>query len=623
MPLMSLKNIYYSVSEFPMLDHIQLDVEPKERIALIGRNGEGKSTLLKMINNDIQPESGDIIRPSYLKVSRLSQDLPPADDLTVFEFVAKGLKNLSSLLIDYHALTQETVHDDAWYNQLHVLQEAIELQNGWQIHEKINQICELLKLPKNKKMSELSGGWRRRVALAQALVQEPDILLLDEPTNHLDIEAIESLEAMLLNYPNTLIFITHDRALLKKLATRIIELDRGKLTSFPANYDDYVERKEKMLAEEERHNALFDKKLSEEEAWLRQGVKARRTRNEGRVRALKALREERKLRRTRKDKPEFDANIAQTAGKMIIQAQHISFGYIKDKPLVRDFSFNIQRGDKIAVAGVNGAGKTTLIKLLLGYLKPTTGSIKHSPTMQVAFFDQNREQIKDDETVMANVAQGDDFIEIGNQRKHVIGYLGDFLFSPAKCRSLARTLSGGEKNRLMLAKLFSRPANVLVLDEPTNDLDIESLDVLENLLLNFNGTVIMISHDRAFIDNVATHCIVFEKNKKISIHFGGYSDWRENQEDEVKPRSKESKTKTPVKPTADKKKLSFNEQRELTELPAKIEKLEKEMNRLQNAMCQSDFYNQPKEEVLATQQKLAKIEGDLQEAYARWELLDN
>lgn len=620
---MSLKNIYYSVSEFPMLDHVQLDVDAKERIALIGRNGEGKSTLLKIIANEISAESGDIIQPSYLKVARLSQDLPPSEPITVFEFVAHGLRNLSSLLIRYHDLTQETNHNDAWYKELHDVQAEIELQNGWQIHERITQICEQLKLPQNKKMSELSGGWRRRVALAQALVQEPDILLLDEPTNHLDIEAIESLETMLLNYPNTLIFITHDRALLKKIATRIVELDRGKLTSFPANYDEYIARKEKMLADEERQNALFDKKLSEEEAWIRQGIKARRTRNEGRVRALKALREERKLRRTRKDKPEFEVNTAQTGGKMIIQAQHLTFGYIKDRPLVQDFSFNIQRGDKIAIVGVNGAGKTTLIKLLLGQIKPQSGTIKHSPTMQVAFFDQNREQIKDDETVMANVASGDDFIEIHQQRKHVIGYLGDFLFSPKKCRALAGTLSGGEKNRLMLAKLFARPANVLVLDEPTNDLDIESLDVLENILLNFSGTVIMISHDRAFIDNVATHCIVFEKNRRISIHFGGYTDWQQNVEAEKAP-SKESKPKAVVKKeVSEKKKLSFNEQRELTELPAKIEKLETALKKLQDEMCQPDFFNQAKDAILAKQQEVAKIEEALNKAYQRWEILDS
>lgn len=629
MSILTLKNIYFSVGVFPLLDYVNFEIQAKERIALIGRNGEGKSTLLRILSQVIQPDSGEIQKPPYLRISRLAQELPPAEDITVYEAVAQGLAELSGLLVRYHQLIEQTEgHDDAWMNQVNELQQRIEQLDGWQVQQRIDRVIQDLTLPANKKMSALSGGWRRRVALAQALVQEPDILLLDEPTNHLDLTAIQWLEKMLLNYPKTIIFITHDRALLRKLATRIVELDRGKLTSYPPDYDTYLERKEQALLEEERHNALFDKKLSDEEQWIRQGIKARRTRNEGRVRALKALREERALRRTIKQKPKFEINDPVTSGKMVIQAEGVTFGYDNRPPLIRDFSFNIQRGDKIAIVGQNGSGKTTLIKLLLGLLQPTSGNIKHSPTNQIAFFDQNREQLEKEHTVMANVAEGDDFIEIQGKKKHVIGYLGDFLFSPAKCRMNVSTLSGGEQNRLMLAKLFARPANVLVLDEPTNDLDIESLDVLENLLLNFQGTVIIISHDREFIDNIATHCIAFESGNKISINVGGYSDWLARQEEtEGKSKPKEKKETKNVAPaaasTTNTKKLSYKEQQELKSLPQAIEKLEKEVQQLESLMSESSFYAKSKEDIQTTGQKLSQLKQDLEEAYARWEILDS
>lgn len=625
--MFTLKNIYYSVGEFPLLDHVNLEIQPKERIALIGRNGEGKSTLFKILSQSISPEAGEIIKPAYLRVSILAQELPPATDATVYETVAQGLKELSDLLVQYHHLTLQTEgHDEAWLNQVNDLQHRIEQMDGWKVQQRIERVIQDLTLPSETKMSDLSGGWRRRVALAQALVQEPDILLLDEPTNHLDLTAIQWLEKMLLNYAKTIIFITHDRALLRKVATKIIELDRGKLTVYPADYDVYLTRKEQFLAEEERHNALFDKKLSEEEQWLRQGVKARRTRNEGRVRALKALREERSQRRVLKDKPKFEVNDPSAQGKMIIQAQNISFEYEKGKPLVQDFSFNIQRGDKIAIIGSNGAGKTTLMKLLLGFLQPTSGTIKHSPTNQIAFFDQNREHLNKEDTVMANVAEGDDFIEIQGKKKHVIGYLGDFLFSPVKCRSLARVLSGGEQNRLLLAKLFAKPANVLVLDEPTNDLDIESLDVLEDLLLHYPGTVIIISHDREFIDNIATHSIAFEDNGKLSVNVGGYSDWLERQMPPAAAKKrKNTSAKTPPRENTpvEKKKLSFEEQKELKMLPDKIEKLEGEKQKIETIMGENDFYAQPVEKVREVNDKLTRIQEDLKKAYARWDELDS
>ncbi len=629
--MLTLKNIYFSVGQFPLLDHVNFEIQSKERIALIGRNGEGKSTLFRILSQVIPPDSGEIIKQSFLRVSRLAQELPPSEDITVYEAVAMGLADLSNLLVGYHKLiSQVDGHDEAWMNQVQELQEQIEQRDGWLIQQRIDRVIHDLTLPEDKKMSDLSGGWRRRVALAQALVQEPDILLLDEPTNHLDLTAIEWLEKMLLNYPKTIIFITHDRALLRKLATRIVELDRGKLTSYPPDYDTYLARKEQALLEEERHNALFDKKLSDEEVWIRQGVKARRTRNEGRVRALKALREERTLRRTIKDKPKFEVNDPVSGGKMVIQAKNVSFGYTPDKLLIKDFTFNIQRGDKIAIVGQNGTGKTTLVKLLIDQLQPTQGTIKHSPVNQIAFFDQNREHINPEETVMANVAEGDDSIEIQGKKKHVIGYLGDFLFSPAKCRMLARTLSGGEQNRLMLAKLFARPANVLVLDEPTNDLDIESLDVLETLLLNYPGTVIIISHDREFIDNIATHTIAFDTDGSISIDVGGYSDWIERQSSTPKksnkPENKKPKeTKNSVvesDKSSSKKKLSYQEQKELASMPALIEKMENEIKQLEMIVCEPDFYSKSKEAILETNNKLAKLKDDLTKAYARWEELD-
>ncbi len=626
MPVLTLKNIYYSVGQFPLLDHVNMDFEAKERIALIGRNGEGKSTLLKIIAGQLIADEGEIQKQNFVKVSMLSQDLPQVSDATVFEFVAQGLSSLSAVLIEYHHLLAQTEnHDDAWMSSVNRLQQEIDQHNGWQIQQRIERVVQDLSLPQDKKMSELSGGWRRRVALAQALVQEPDILLLDEPTNHLDLNAIEWLEKMLLNYQKTIIFITHDRALLRKLATRIIELDRGKLTSYPPDYDLYLTRKEEALVAEERANALFDKKLSDEEVWIRQGIKARRTRNEGRVRALKALREERKLRRTIKDKPKFEVNDPISGGKMVIQANQISFGYTQDKLLVNDFSFNIQRGDKIAIIGPNGSGKTTLLKLLIGQLKPTRGQVKPSPVNQIAFFDQNREQLNPDEMVMYNVAQGDDTIEIQGKKKHVIGYLGDFLFSPNKCRAITRTLSGGEQNRLMLAKLFARPANVLVLDEPTNDLDIESLDVLENLLLNYQGTVIIISHDREFIDNIATHCIAFEEDNTISINVGGYSDWLDRAKNtktlSFKPKGVGGPKEKPAQ-EGSKQKLSYNEQKELAELPAKIEKLESQIHEIEALMYSFDFYNQPKEAIAKTTEQLDELKKALTQAYARWEALE-
>lgn len=626
MALLTLKNIYYSIGQFPLLDYVNFEINPRERIALIGRNGEGKSTLLKIISQQLLPDSGEVQKLAPIRVARLAQELPAAEGVTIYEAVAAGLQELSDLLIQYHHLSHQTDgHDEAWMNQLHQTQEKIDTLGGWDLQLKVDKTLQALSLPADTLLSSLSGGWLRRVALAQALVQEPDILLLDEPTNHLDLAAIRWLEEWLLNYPKTVLFITHDRMLLRKIATKIVELDRGKLTVFPPDYDEYLSRKAQLLIEEERHNALFDKKLSEEEQWIRQGVKARRTRNEGRVRALEALRAARQQRRVLKDKPSFETNDPNTAGKTVIQAKNITFGYDHNTPLIKDFNFTIQRGDKIAIVGPNGAGKTTLLKILLGEIEADSGTIKHSPTNQIAFFDQHRAQLDPEQSVMDNVAQGDDHIDVQGKRKHVISYLGDFLFSPNKCRMKANTLSGGEQNRLMLAKLFAKTANVLVLDEPTNDLDIDSLDVLENLLLNYAGTVIIISHDREFINNIATHCIVFEPGK-VTIHVGGLNESpviTEKSEKSEKSNKSNKPNKTDKQSEKNKKPaLSYKEQQSLAAYPLLIEKLETDIKQLEDKICSPEFHDLPKEKIQGHYQELEALKTQLAQNYSDWEALE-
>lgn len=628
MPLLTLREIEYSVGPMPLLDKVDFTIEPKERIALIGRNGEGKSTLMKIIAGRLVAQSGDIHKLNTVNVALLAQELPPGDDKTVYQVVASGLQKLADLLVKYHDLIHETEHTEAWMNELNRVQEQIEALEGWTAHQKIEKALQELELSPDVPMSSLSGGWRRKVALAQAFVQEPEILLLDEPTNHLDLEAIGWLEKRLYHYPKTLMFITHDRALLRKLATRIIDLDRGKITSYPADYETYLDRKEKALLDEDKANQLFDKRLAEEEKWIRQGVKARRTRNEGRVRALESLREERSQRRNRQDKATFEAHEVKKHGKTVIQAEGVTFGYELDKPVIQDFTFTIQRSDKIAIVGHNGSGKTTLVKLLLEKLTPNEGFVKHSPTNQIAFFDQTRESLNPEQTLIDNVAEGDDFIEFNGKRKHVIGYLGDFLFSPKKCHNLVKTLSGGEQNRLMLARLFARPANVYVLDEPTNDLDIETLEILETFLLSSQSTVIVISHDREFIDNIATHTIGFEHDGSLSINVGGYSDWMAKKVSKSKDKS-QPKNEKPIEQAAAKlqpkptKKLSYHEQKELEKLPQKIEALEQSIHQIQMQMNAPEFYAQDQVEIKKTTDELQSLEGQLESTLERWQELED
>jgi len=634
MPVLTLEDIHLSIGDTPLLDGIHLNIQPRDKIALVGRNGAGKSTLLRIMAQSESPDSGTI--KSDHKTALLNQSLPAQDEQTVFDFVSSGLYNIGTLLQTYHHLTHDTQaaqQDKAWLNQLQNLQQEIDAKNGWDIQHRIDKIITELNLPADKQLKTLSGGWRRRVDLAKTLINEPDLLLLDEPTNHLDIEAIRWLEDYLVSYPKAIVFITHDRALLKNLANHIVEIDRGQLYSYTCNYCTYLQRKAKR--EEDENTALkkLDQKLSEEEAWLRQGVKARRKRNQGRLRDLISLRETRQAHQGQQKKPTFEANQVGRSNKVILEAESISFAYENQPTIIKDFSLVLQRKEKVAIIGPNGAGKTTLINLLIGKLPPSTGKIHHSPTNQVAYFDQKRETLNPESSLVDNVAEGDDFVEINGTRKHIVGYLGDFLFSPKKARAKARSLSGGEQNRLLLAKLFAKPANILVLDEPTNDLDLESLELLESLLLEYAGTVLIISHDREFIDNVATHYIAYDQNGRLNVGVGGYSDWHQREQHLQKnnaeknislDKPKAASKKVPVQPSssAKPKKLSYNEQRELESLPRQIEQLEAEIENLHTIMQQPDFYQRPPSEMKATHEQVAKAQEQLEHCYARWEALE-
>ena len=631
MAIVRLEDISLSIGTFPLLDRVTFQIEPMARIALIGRNGEGKSTLLRIIAGQEAPDSGVIHKDAHCDIALLLQTLLPDNEKTVYEAVAEGLLDLSDLIKKYHHYTLKkdvNISDERWLNRVSSLQNEIEQKNGWLLQQRIERIITELNLPAETLMSSLSGGWRRRVGLAQVLVRQPDLLLLDEPTNHLDLETIQWLEQTLLNYPKAILFITHDRALLRKIATGILELDRGHCQSFGPDYDEYLKRKYKLLEDETKQNIEFDKKLAKEEVWIRQGIKARRTRNEGRVRALEALRRERTQRQEQRKKPSFSINEMVTKGKVAFEIDKVTFQYEPNKPLIDNFSHVIQKGDKIALVGPNGIGKSTLVNILMGNILPQTGNIKPSPTNQIAFFDQNRYQIDGTKTVFENVAKGDDFVEKGGKRQHIIGYLGEFMFSPQKVQSLASALSGGECNRLLLAKLFAKPSNVLVLDEPTNDLDIESLEILETLLLNYAGTVIIISHDREFIDNVATHCFYFEGNGKIGITVGGYNDMLSQMgiiPNTLKPAATPSKQRIGAKERKgheEKKKFGYNELRELSGLPEKIEKLEQEINSVQAKMTDPLYYSQASEILKEDAKKLQNLKDTLKASYERWEALE-
>lgn len=626
MTLIRFDEVSLDFGDEKILSQADFAIEAGERVCLIGRNGAGKSTTLKLITGEVQPEQGEIVRKRGLVVGQLAQALPEGMERRVREVVASGLSAVQGLLDDYQNQSRQ-VMDTEGLRDLEELQQLIDVHGGWSIDQRIDSMLTDLSLPGEKKMSELSGGWRRRVALATALVQKPDLLLLDEPTNHLDIATIKWLENIVYSYDGAVLFITHDRAFLQRLATRIVEIDRGRLTSWPGDYANFLARKEKALEDEATENARFDKKLQQEEVWIRQGIKARRTRNEGRARALKKMREERAQRITREKTARIQIDEADRTGRQVIRAKNVAWRF-DDQPLIENFSIRIMRGDRIGILGNNGVGKTTLIKILLGEVKPQSGTVKHGTNLETGYFDQLRESLDAEKSVLDNVAGGRTHISIGGGEQHAIGYLKGFLFSPKRARMPVKALSGGERNRVILAKLFTRAANLLVLDEPTNDLDMETLEVLEDRLTSFSGTLIVVSHDRQFLDNVVTSCVVFEADGEIREYVGGYSDWlrqgRELAEVDAPLAGRQSRRDAaPRSPARTPSKLSYREQRELDQLPDQIEQLETELAALTEQVSAQGFYSRPQDDVRAVLQHLSEKQSVLDQAMQRWTELDD
>ncbi|SDS13436.1 ATP-binding cassette, subfamily F, uup [Halopseudomonas litoralis] len=634
MALLSFTDVSLAYGLNPLLDKASFQLDRGERVCLIGRNGAGKSSLFRLVSGEQAADEGELWLAPGLKIGQLPQELPEAGDMKVYDVVAAGLDGVGDLLAEYHSLVHGEM-GEAELARLEKVQSRLESKDGWRLNQLVETTLTRLGLPAEKTMSELSGGWRRRVLLAQALVGEPDVLLLDEPTNHLDIHTIAWLEQVLLEFRGAVLFITHDRAFLQALATRIMELDRGQLIDWVGDYRSFLEHKEQQLAAEATANALFDKKLAQEEVWIRQGIKARRTRNEGRVRALKAMREERVRRIERQGKASFQMETADSSGKRVIELDKVSFAWPGQRPLVRNLTTNVLRGDRIGLIGNNGSGKSTLLKLMLGQLEPTSGTIKHGTKLEVAYFDQLRGQLDLEKTVIDNLSEGRDFIEINGAQRHVISYLGDFLFSPERTRTPVKALSGGERARLLLARLFSKPANVLVLDEPTNDLDVETLELLEEVLDGFDGTVLLVSHDRAFLDNVVTSSLVFEGDGNVREYIGGYADWlrqggrieslAEWGDDAAEPAVAAQPTAEPVKaaPAATKVKLSYKLQRELDALPALLEKLEAELQALQQQVSDPQFYLQDHALTAPVVTALENKQAELDQALERWAELED
>ena len=624
MSLISLHNITLSFGGPPILQQINLQIEPGERVCLIGRNGEGKSSLMKLIAGDLKPDSGNIIRQHGLRVARLSQDVALDLNGSVFEVVAGGLGELQKLLTQYHDISMRLSSGggENLLTEMETVQQQLETGGGWQAQQRVETAISRLQLNVDSNFSELSGGMKRRVLLALALVSDPDLLLLDEPTNHLDINAITWLEEFLLNTSISLLFVTHDRMLLRKLATRIIDLDRGCLTSWPGNYDTYLRRKAETLAAEASQRTRFDKKLAQEEIWIRQGIKARRTRNEGRVRDLVEMRKECNARQEIVGRVRMQIQETVPSGKLVAELKGVTFGY-DDKIIIQNFSTTILRGDRVGIIGPNGSGKTTLLRLLLGDLKPQQGSVRLGTNLEPAYFDQLRALLDENDTVINNVGEGNDMLTINGRQRHIIGYLQDFLFAPDRARSPVRILSGGERNRLLLAKLFTKPANILVIDEPTNDLDAETLELLEELLFDYKGTVLLVSHDRAFLDNVVTSTFVFEKEGKVQEYAGGYDDWliqRPAEIAETKP-APGKKIKKKLKP-AGPIKLTFKEARELDSLPQKIEAMETEQQEIYNSMADPSFYQQDSALISQAKVRIEELKQSFAIAYERWEELE-
>lgn len=627
-PLISLENVSLAFGLDVLLDQVKLHILPNERICLIGRNGAGKSSLLKIIEGQQLPDSGTVWRQPGLRLARLAQELPQNIHGTVFEYVAEGLAQTGQLLANYHILTQQLATGSSTdLKKLEQLQQQIDACQGWKFEQEMDSTLKRLSLNPDLKMAELSGGWQRRAALARALVISPDVLLLDEPTNHLDIETIQWLEDQLLTAKVGLVFITHDRALLQRLATRIIELDRGQLTSWPGNYAKFLQHKAELLHAESQQNADFDKKLAQEEKWIRQGIKARRTRNEGRVRALKAMRQERNQRREMQGKVNFNLSDAKKSGQLVIEAKNVTQHFNQQK-IIDHFSLRIMRGDRIGLIGPNGVGKTTLLNILLGKIKPEQGEVNQGTQLEVAYFDQLRASLDLNKTVAENVSPGTDTIIINGRERHIISYLSDFLFTPQRVLTPVKALSGGECNRLLLARLFIQPANLLVLDEPTNDLDIETLELLEELLLQYQGTLLLVSHDRQFIDDVVTSTLFFSGNGVIDEYVGGYTEGLAQHQKKLSQlpikNSELEKTITKEKKNIpiETKKLSYKEQRELAELPQKIEQLELQQKMLQEKTMQTDFYQQSPEKIAEAMEQLNQLTQQLEQSYQRWEMLE-
>ncbi|QCA04947.1 ABC transporter ATP-binding protein [Pantoea vagans] len=633
MSLISIHGAYLSFSDAPLLDNTELHIEENERVCLVGRNGAGKSTLMKIINGEQPLDDGRIIYETDLVVARLQQDPPRNITGSVYDFVAEGVEEQAEHLKAYHAISHVVMEDpsDKNLNEMARLQSILDHQNLWQLESRIHDVLEQIGLQPDTELSSLSGGWLRKAALGRALVSNPRVLMLDEPTNHLDIETIDWLETFLKNFSGSIVFISHDRSFIRNMATRIVDLDRGKLVSWPGNYDLYLEGKEEALRVEEMQNAEFDRKLAQEEVWIRQGIKARRTRNEGRVRALKALRREHSERREVMGKANMQVGEASRSGKIVFELENVDYA-VGGKTLVKDFSTQVQRGDKIALIGPNGCGKTTLLRLMLQQLKADHGRVHSGTKLEVAYFDQHRAELDPDRTVMDNLAEGKQEVLVNGKPRHVLGYLQDFLFHPKRAMTPVRALSGGERNRLLLARLFLRPSNLMILDEPTNDLDVETLELLEELIDGYQGTVLLVSHDRQFVDNTVTECWIFEGSGEIGTFVGGYHDAQQQRAAYRQHRSASpaKATANSAKPAADKSeakrnvnKLSYNLARELEQLPQKLEQLEARIGELQAKMSHPDFFSQAHDQTQPVLDNLAQAEQELETAFARWEELES
>ncbi|EGQ9194210.1 ABC transporter ATP-binding protein [Vibrio parahaemolyticus] len=633
MALLTIHNAQLAFGDHPLLDRAEFALQENERVCLVGRNGAGKSTLMKVLAGEILLDDGKIQVTQDVVVSRLEQDPPRNQEGTVYEYVSGGLAEIGEQLKIYHNLLDLVAQDPSEknINRLAKIQEQLDHSNAWRFDDRVKNVLSALKLSPDTLLRDLSGGWQRKAALARALVCDPDVLLLDEPTNHLDVTTIEWLENFLKDFKGSIIFISHDRAFIKSMATRIVDLDRGQLSSFPGDYDNYLLEKEEMLRVEEMQNAEFDKKLAQEEVWIRQGIKARRTRNEGRVRALKKLREERRDRREVQGKVNLNIDDASRSGKIVFEAENVSFAY-DGKQIVDNFSFNIMRGDRIALIGPNGCGKSTVLKLLLGQLEAQSGRLHCGTKLEVAYFDQYREILDPEKTVIDNLADGKQEVMVGGRQRHALSYLQDFLFAPKRARTPVKALSGGEKNRLLLARILLKPNNLLILDEPTNDLDIETLELLEEMLANYQGTLLLVSHDREFVDNTVTTSWIFEGDGVIEEFVGGYHDAKQQRDQALavrfsteKPAKKEKvveETPKTTQPKNNSKKLSYKLQRELEALPAKLEQLESDIETLQEQVNDPEFFAKPVEQTQPVLEQLAALEQELEIAFERWEELE-